>query len=159
MNTHRRSDLAHRRNVGLSLRHETEQICRIHPGAMEQGVGICGFSFLLVRRIHPGGMKESSRGSKRSETPGPATAWVCIPEGCQSAVQPRRACFWHPLPGCRTLLSLDRGSPLRCDPQLPSGNPPGCTAAPQPHFEESEFASSSGDYELLARAIMGTKRP
>jgi len=31
--------------------------------------------------FHPGGMKDGSRGSKRSETPGPATLCLRIPEG------------------------------------------------------------------------------
>ena len=34
--------------------------------------------------------------------------------------------FWHPVPGCRPLATVDRGSPLRRDPRLPSGNPLGC---------------------------------
>ncbi len=54
-------------------------------------------------------MKEGSRRSKRSETPGPATSCVRIPEGCQEGA---RACglrFWHPVPGCTTLLRQTGG--------------------------------------------------
>ena len=77
--------------------------------------------------IHPGGMKEGSRGSKRSETPGPAAACPRIPEGCQKAHAPGAAPgILAPAPGCRTLPAVNRGSPLRRDPRLPSGNPPGC---------------------------------
>ncbi len=53
-----------------------------------------------ARRVHPGGMKDGSRGSKRGETPGWAAMWVCIPEGCQKATCCMRPGFWHPVPGC-----------------------------------------------------------
>ncbi len=82
---------------------------------------------------HPGGMKEGSRGSKRSEPPGPAMAYSPhpggMPEGCL-----RKGCvwFWHPVPGCRTLAALDRGSPQLSDPRLPSANPPGCAPSCRP---------------------------
>jgi len=33
--------------------------------------------------VHPGRMKDGSRGSKRSETPGPASACVRIPESAR----------------------------------------------------------------------------
>jgi len=39
--------------------------------------------------VHPGGMKDGSRGSKRSETPGSIPACVRIPEGCQKTKPPR----------------------------------------------------------------------
>ena len=43
-------------------------------------VGLLTFAKL---QVHPGGMKEGSRGSKPGETPG-TTAWMaCTPEGCQ----------------------------------------------------------------------------
>ncbi len=64
---------------------------------------------------HPGGMKEGSRGSKRSETPGPAAACSPhpggMPEGC---LLKGRLCFWHPVPGCRTLAALDRCPGASC---------------------------------------------
>jgi len=50
--------------------------------------------------------------------------------------------FWHPVPGCRTLATVDRGSPLRFDPRLPSVIPPGCAAAP-PHRARCWPASSA----------------
>ena len=78
--------------------------------------------------IHPGGMKEGSRRSKRSETPGPTALRACTPKGCQSG----STVFWHPfgVPGSSPLA--DRGSQLRRDPRLPSGNPPGCGERPNP---------------------------
>jgi hypothetical protein len=80
--------------------------------------------------IHPGGMKDGSRGSKRSETPGPATARIRIPKGCQKGADASRPrSHLAPAPGCRAIAAIDLGSPLRRDPRLPSGNPPGCTTA------------------------------
>ncbi len=84
-----------------------------------------------ARRIHPGGMEEGSRGSKRSETPGSATACAGIPEGCQRAACPGRVRLWHPVPGCGVPFAAHRGSRHRRDPRLPSGNPPGCPACAQ----------------------------
>ena len=84
--------------------------------------------------IHPGGMKEGSRGSKPGETPG-TTAWMaCTPEGCQRG----SPVFWQPSGVLRdNPAPTDRGSQLRCDPRLPSGNPPGCEKRPRPAWYRS----------------------
>ena len=55
--------------------------------------------------VHPGGMKEGSRGSKPGETPG-TTAWMaCTPEGCQRG----SPVFWHP-------SGVPRDNPRPTDP-------------------------------------------
>ena len=63
-------------------------------------------------------MKDGSRGSKHSETPGPATACRRIQEGCQRAAQARGVGFRRTIPGWGTLPAIDRGSPLRFGPRL-----------------------------------------
>ena len=57
----------------------------------------------------PGELQEGSRGSKRSETPGSATACVRIPEGCQKVAHARRRPFLAPRSGVQALRCFRPG--------------------------------------------------
>ena len=106
---------------------------------------------LRISDPEPGGLPVSSRGSERSADPRKSAKSNCTLEGCQTAadllpevVQRGRGSrtvfwatlsdssksdpapwFWHPF-GVQDPLSRFRGSALRSDPRLLTGNPPGC---------------------------------
>src|SRR5919197_4000879 len=102
-------------------------------------------------RVHkqPGGLQESSRGSEQSGDPRyddrkrmlhpggvpdrPCALREGISDGTQRLrfVSERFLAVLAPLRGARLLCDVDRGSPLRAEPRLLSGNPPGCSKLSQ----------------------------
>ena len=79
---------------------------------------------------HRGEVQEGSRGlrsAERDDTPGTETKTERTPEGCKNFTSLRADDSGTPS-GCGSTGAADRGASLRCDPRLPSGNPPGCSS-------------------------------
>jgi hypothetical protein len=76
------------------------------------------------RRAVPDGSR-GLRSAERDDTPGTQTETERTPEGCKKLTPLRTNDSGTPS-GCCSNGAAHRGSSLRCDPRLPSGNPPGC---------------------------------
>jgi hypothetical protein len=79
---------------------------------------------------HRRAVQEGSRGlrsAERDDTPGTETKTERTPEGCKKLTPLRTNDSGTPS-GCCSNGAANRGAALRCDPRLPSGNPPGCSA-------------------------------
>ncbi len=95
--------------------------------------------------IHPEGMKEGSRGSKRSETPGSSATRLRIPEGCQRTGHTR--C-------CAQLLMLALSLGLLLVPIIAHGRPqadPAPESGPHSAFRtlHSALAESTAYFQAL----------
>ena len=78
------------------------------------------------RRAVPDGSR-GLRSAERDDTPGTETKMERTPEGCKKLTPLRTNDSGTPS-GCCSNGVANRGASLRCDPRLPSGNPPGCSA-------------------------------